>query len=262
MARSGRTATPADPFGGRFTIVSDECKPRIIGASYGEVGTLKTTFWLGAPSPIFILSTDDGLEGVAESFRKDGKQIYAENYDPNTSDLEQDGAIEIRDKMLADIDYFLEHAADRGTLLFDKETQIYEIFRFAEFGAPSDTPSNYYGLYQRYRRIFSKVKASNLNMGVIQGMKTPWVPKVKANGKTGAVPSTTSRVRRGMPEVEELVHINIEHYLDDETKQFMMKIGKSRGPGGQAIQNQTIEFTPFAELAVAIFPNTDLEDWA
>lgn len=244
----------------RFTAVSDECKPRIVGASYGEVGTLKTSFWLGAPGPIFVQSTDEGLEGVAEEFRKGGKEIYAENYDPNTTDLEQDGAIEIRNKMLEDLDYFIEHSP-KGTILWDKETQIYDIFKFAEFGAPSDNPSNYYALYQRYRRVFSKIKASDLNFGVIQGMKTPWVAKVKPNGKTGAVPSTTARVRRGMPEVEELVHINIEHFLDDETNKFMMKIGKSRGPGGQAIQNQTIEFTPFAELAVAIFPDTTEEDW-
>ena len=49
---------------GRFTKASTTLKPRIIAASYGEVGTLKTSFWLGAPGPILVQSLDWGLEGV------------------------------------------------------------------------------------------------------------------------------------------------------------------------------------------------------
>lgn len=248
---------PKNMLADRFQTVSDECKPRLIWSSFGEVGTLKTSFGLSGPGPIFVISTDDGLEGVAEEFRKDGKEIYSESYDPNTTDLDQDEAKERRDKMLADIDYAIENGV--RTILMDKETQVYEIFKYAEFGAPSDAPSNYYPLFQRYRQMFSKIKASDVNFGVLQAMKTPWVSSVKSSGKMGASPSKTDRVRRGMPEIEELVHINIEHQLVDG--EFFLKIGKSRGPGGRDIQNTTIPYVTLPEFATMVFPGTEVEMW-
>lgn len=240
----------------RFRLADDTLKERIIAASFGEVGTLKTSFWLSAPGPIVVQSCDRGLEGVVEEFRKK-KDIYVVEYDANTSGIEQDEAIETRDKLTEDFEHAVKHAR---TVIWDKETQVYEIFKYAEFGAPSDAPSNYYPLFQRYRRVINLAKSADVNFGIIQGMKNPWAPKVnKKTGAQGAM-KTEERVRRGMPEIEEIVHINIEHVFEEG--KFQLKIGKSRGPGGREIQNTTIPFMQFAEFATLVFPNTDVEDWA
>ena len=239
----------------RFQKANNPVKNRIIGASFGEVGTLKTSWWLGAPGPIVIQSLDRGLEGVIEPFQAQ-KDIYVAEYDANTSDVTQEQAESIRDQIIED---FKDALTKARTIIWDKETQIYEIFKWAEFGAPSGNPKDYYPLFQRYRSLFNMAKDSDVNFGVIQGMRTPWVPVQKGSGKTGAAPAKNSRERRGMPEIDELVHINIEHVLEDG--EFRMKIGKSRGPGGQNLQNTEIAFLPFADFAGLMFPDSDPSEW-
>lgn len=238
-------------------------RQRIIAASFGEVGVLKTSFWLTAPPPIVIQSTDHGLEGVVDTYLKDlydktgkVKDIYVVEYDPSTADVSQEELQEVRAKFEDDFDHALNHAR---TIVWDKETQVYEIFKYAEFGAPSDAPSNYYALDQRYRHLINKAKETDVNFGLIQSMRDAWVPKV--NKKTGAqgAAKTEDRIRRGMREIEELVHINIEHALEDG--EFMLRIGKSRGPGGRDIQNTTIPYLTFPEFAQLVFPESSEEDW-
>ena len=90
-------------------------------------------------------------------------------------------------------------------------------------------------------------------------MKTPWAPKVnKRTGVEGAAP-TKFRERRGMREIEELMHLNIEHVWTEEA--FMLNIGKSRGPGGRDIQITTIPYVEFPEFAQLVFPESQEADW-
>ena len=261
----------SNPLAARYSRVgSDSLKQRIVAASVGEAGALKTSFWLSAPGPILVQSTDQGLEGVIDvpvdedvyghscPFNE-AKDIYVEEYDPNTTDREQEEAEEIRGKFEEDFEYAITHGV--RTIVWDKESQVYDIFKYAEFGAPSDAPSNYYPLFQRYRKLIAMAKASDVNFGIIQGMKTPWVPKVNKNsGKTGAQAAVGTRVPRGMPEIEELVHINLHHFVG-EGGEFQMAIGKSRGPGGQNIQNTTIPYMAFKDFAQLVFPGTKEGDW-
>jgi len=244
----------------RFTKVdANAAKQRLIGGSYGEVGTLKTSFWLGAPGPMLVQNLDNGLEGVIEEYQK-LKDIYVETYNANTDGVEQEEAIVERDRFISDF----EDAITNGirTIIWDKETQVYELFKYAEFGAPSSNPNNYYPLFQRYRRLFNMAKASDINFGVIQGMQTPWGSKVNlGNGKTAGARLDGQRKRRGMAEVEELVQVNIEHYLDAEVNEFKMKIGKVRGPGARDIQNEVIDALTFVEFVQLVFPDSDESDW-
>ena len=247
-----------------FTKATNKVKQRIIAASFGEVGTLKTSFWLSAPGPIALFSLDQGLEGVIEPFQEE-KDIWVKEYEWNpTDELSQQEAIDLRDEFIRNFEYAVQNAR---TVVIDKETQLWELFRYAEFGAPNDAPKNYPQLYQRYRRLVNMPKAFDINFGLIQGMRTPWEPKInRKTGAQGAV-KTDQRVRKGMDEVDELVHVNIEHFLgpvvgsEDEGNQFQMRIGKARGPGGRDIQNSTLPAMTFPEFAQLVFPGTDESDW-
>ncbi len=137
---------------------------------------------------------------------------------------------------------------------------MYATFKYAVLGAPTGAPSNYYPLFQRYTALINRIKDTSINLGLIQGMKTPWVQEAKASGKMGAAPSKDGKVRNGMPQVEELVHMNIEHILQPDGS-VVMKIGKVRGPGSRALQNQTIAYTEFPAFASELFPATSEEDW-
>jgi hypothetical protein len=259
-ARLGVTGLDAS-----FEKIDGKGKQRIIAASFGEVGTLKTSFWLTAPGPILIQSLDRGTEGVADVYMKDhpNKSIYLAEYDANTHLLaKEDDAQAAAETVAAKIEEDFAKAIANGirTIVWDKETQLYEIFKYAVLGAPTGAPSNYYPLFQRYRALINLAKDSDINFGVIQGMKTPWVSEMKATGKLGAKPSKTDRVRRGMPEIEELMHLNIEHIIDEDGD-FLMKIGKVRGPGAREIQNKTIGYVEFPEFACLVFPDTEEKDW-
>jgi hypothetical protein len=257
-------AKPSNEYA-RYKKATTDSKQRIIASSFGEVGTLKTSFWLTAPGPIIIQSTDKGTEGVVDVYLKQyeeetgkTKDIYVVEYDPYVGVMAQEEAVEIRDKIIEDFKHAIEHAA---TVVWDKETNIYEIFKYAEFGSPSEKPASYYPLDQKYRHVINLAKETDVNFGLIQGMQDIWVDKV--NAKTGArgAGKGGGRKRRGFREVEEQVHINIEHFLDDETNRFMMRIGKSRGPGGKAIQNKTIGYVTFPDFAQLVFPDSDESDW-
>lgn len=241
----------------RFTTAPERPKQRIIAASVGEVGTGKTSFWLGAPGPIVVQSLDKGLEGVVETFRAD-KDIYIAEYDwAPTEELSQDEAVELRDKFIEDFEYALERAR---TIIWDKETNIWELFRYAEFGEPNDAPRNYPKLNQRYRKYMQMPKATDVNFGVIQGMKDLWVTKAKGDGSGGTKGvNTGSRVRQGFSEVDELVHIDLFHRREGGS--FFLDVGKSRGPGGHEIQDQTFEGLTFVDFAQLVFPGTEESDW-
>jgi hypothetical protein len=242
----------------RFVKATEDCKPRIIGASFGEEKVGKTTFWLGAPGPIVIFNLDQGLEGVVEKFQVE-KDIYVSEIKwAPTDQLDQDEAIELRDTFAADFEHILK-STDAKTIIIDKESDLWELYRYAEFGAPKDAPLNYPSLNQRYRRVMNLPKAYGVNFGLIQGMKDEWAPKV--NPKTGAqgAASTGARKRWGFKELPSIVNVNIEH--SRHAGEFRIAVGGTRGPGSENVADQTFTNSSFVELGMLMFPGTSEDDW-
>ena len=241
----------------RYTKADAPVKQRIIGLSVGEPGSRKTSFWLEAPGPIVIFSLDKGLEGVVERYQEH-KDIYVSEYEWSpTSDLGQDEAIELRDKFTEDFEHAIQNAR---TVIWDKENDIWEMFRYAEFGAPNDAPRNYPALNQRYRRLINMPKSLDINFGLIEGMKDEWGTKVnKKTGAQGAV-STGNRIRAGFGELDGLVHLVLGHSgVSPDT--WNLHVGKARGPGGHEIAGQDFQGLTFGELAQLVFPESSEGDW-
>lgn len=247
----------------RFTKADADPKPRIVGLSIGEVGSGKTAFWLSAPGPIVVFSFDQGLEGVIEDFQK-VKDIYVKEYEwMPTEDTSQEEAVELRDVFSEDFEAALQNAR---TLVVDKETMLWELMRYAEFGAPNDAPRNYPALNQRMRRLLNMPKATDVNFGIIEGMKDQWVTRGKADGGTKGV-NTGARIRKGFDEADELVHVVLTHVR--ENGEFQYTVGKSRGPGGHTVQDQTFivatdpeeKLNAFKEFGMRIFPESSDSDW-
>lgn len=244
----------------RFSKADADVKARIIGLSVGEVGTGKTSFWLSAPGPIVVFSLDKGLEGVVEEFQND-KDIFVQEYDwLPTEDTSKEDAEALRDQFIEDFEFALTRAR---TIVWDKETQIWELFRYAEFGEPNDAPRNYPKLNQRYRKYLNMPKATNANFGIIESMKDRWVTKAKSDGSGTKGFNTGERVPQGFSEADEIVHMVLTHVREDGEIKYT--VGKSRGPGSREVQDQT--FTPlelkqaFTELAMLVYPDTTEEDW-
>jgi hypothetical protein len=155
----------------RFQRAGDVTKQRMIAASYGEAGSGKTTWWLGAPAPIVIQSFDMGLEGVVEEFAKQ-KDIYVIEYEmmeADGSELNQAHAIEVRDKFIADYEVAIQSAR---TVIWDRETDVWDAFKYAEHGdcgAGGATSAQWDSLKARLRRLVNMSKATDINFGLIQG---------------------------------------------------------------------------------------------
>ncbi len=246
----------------RFTKATTDIKPRIIANSVGEVGSGKTSFWLGAPAPIIVQTMDLGLEGVVEKFAAD-KDIYVATYDLGQTigeSFTHEKAVEAQTKFIED---FEDAILKARTIVWDRETDLFDLFMFAEFGTDdaygAAPPKDWDKLKGKIRRMIAMAKASDVNFGLIQGMRNEWVPQV--NKKTGAKAAGQSgrRVPKGMEDVDALVHTNLFHTRVG--KEFSITVGKSRGPGGFDIQDETFTDVSFADLAQLIFPDSDESSW-
>lgn len=254
-------AKPVNEFS-RYTKAEESYRQRIIGASYGEAGTGKTSFWLGAPGPIVVQTLDQGLEGVVEPYAKT-KDIYVASYNQGYApgeDFTHAFAVEARDKFVEDFEHALGVAR---TIIWDRESDVFPLFFFAEFGTDdafaAAPPKDWDRLKGKIRRLIAMAKASNVNFGIIQGMKNEWVSGVSP--KTGKKSSSQSgnRIRSGMDDIDALVHINIEHTR--RVGAFEINVGKSRGPGSRDVQDQTFANVSFVDFACMVFPDSEISDW-
>lgn len=238
----------------RFVKADDVAKQRIVACSVGEVGTGKTSFWLGAPGPIVVQTLDQGLEGVVERYTKD-KDIYVANYDMGHEpggEYTHEMAVEARDKFVSDFEHAIQNAR---TVIWDRESDMFSMFAYAEFGTPdkyqAGNPKDWDKLKGTIRRLIAMAKASDVNFGLIQGLRDEW-----AKGKMG---KTGARVRDGMEGINALVHIDIEHRRTNG--EFSLTVGKCRGPGSGDLMDQTFNGLSFSDFAQLVFPDSTEEDW-
>lgn len=244
----------------RYKLSTSEATQRIVAASVGEAGTGKTSFWLGAPGPIVVQTLDQGLEGVVERFSSD-KEIYVADYDLGQSGEAYTHALaeQARDKFVEDFEHAVKNAR---TIVWDRETDVFPLFSYARFGTDdafgAAPPKDWDKLKGEIRRLIAMAKANDINFGVIQGMRNEWV---STRSKTGAKAATQSgnRIRAGMDDIDALVHIDLLHERKAGT--FSVTVGKSRGPGGQDIQDQTFSNLSFVDFALLVFPDSTPEYW-
>lgn len=269
---------------GRFTAATlEDRKYRTIIRVIGEKGTGKTRLGLTAPGPTLYQSLDDGLEGVIEKFLEGDEandiaardDLFVEQYKwhPGGKDakgedgeFDQDYAVELRDKFEQDLAYALENGA--RTVVWDKETDIWEMYRYAEFGGPSDAPKDYPALNQRYMAAVNSVKAYNTNLILIQGMKEEWVTKkrTKANGQTVDSPGPSGkRVPSGFGRLDELVFAEImchregTEFFFDFCASFDPEFGKCRQ--NKDLCGERVSARTFAELGTLLIEGSDESDW-
>jgi hypothetical protein len=255
-------AKSADTKFSRYKKAGTETVNRIIANSVGEVGSGKTHFWLGAPGPILFQSLDLGLEGVVETYAAD-KDIYVAQYDMGASIGESFTVSKAKDARDQFIEDFEDALGKFRTIVWDRETDVFDLFYRAEFGTDdaygAAPPKDWDLLKSKLRRMIALAKSTTINFGLIQGMKNEWVQTTSKNSGKKTATQSGNRVAKGMEDIDALVHMNLFH--ERQGKDFMVTVGKSRGPGGFDVQGETFGGVDFKTLAMMVFPDSTDEDW-
>jgi hypothetical protein len=213
---------------------------------------------------------------VIEEFLDSRDDIYPKQYSwhPGGKDakgddgeFDQEYAVKLRDEFEEDLAWALENGV--RTIVWDKETDIWEMYRYAEFGGPSDAPKDYPALNQRYMAAINSVKGHNVNMILIQGMKEQWITKkrTRANGTVTDSPGPSGvRVPSGFGRLDELVFAEImchregtEFYFDFYAN-FDPEFGKCRQ--NKDMCGERISARTFTELGELLIDGSTEEDWS
>jgi hypothetical protein len=178
----------------RFTLARAEYDHRFVLSLDGEVGTGKTHFACTAPAPILIQNIDKGTDFVVEKFRQEGKTIYDESYtwNPGEEADEDDKNAGLQDEAKAVLkkweeDFYYALANGARTIVWDTESRIWQVTRYAYFGAPNaDNPRNYDAPNQRYEAMIQKAKETpGVNLILLRSMKDKWGNYGAVNKQTG-----------------------------------------------------------------------------
>lgn len=236
-----------------FPLAPSLAVPRLLASTHGGVGAGKTRFTLTGPAPIVVFSFDDGTEGVVEEFVEAGKEIRLSRYDWTPANDEepealQELAIELRERYIRELTLALDHAR---TIVVDKEGDLWNMFRYAEFGAPkADVPRDFDKVNGLMRKYLTKPKKTTVNFFAIQGVKDEWASQ---NKKSGA------QVRAGFQETPSIMNVDLFH--ERRKGKFYTTVLKARGPGAKDVQDVEFENLDIPTLGQMLFPETDASDW-
>lgn len=245
--------------------------PRLIFRSEGEEKVGKDHFGLTMPGPYVKFQFDpQGIEGVADKFL-DEKEIRIFNYkrlskrrfrDKQDGSKAQDEAKKQRDQFLDDI----QLAIDNGTRSISvDETDVWKLFRFAEFGAASNAPKNYEVLNDDYYGWFQAIVDSDANLQLVQKMKDQWGNYDDVDpqtGKTKKKPYATGlREPNGWNEAKYAVQANLKHTWErrDDSPVFTVEIINCRQ--NMEIAGTSYEGYTFPDVTMLVFPATSIEEW-
>jgi len=137
----------------------------------------KTHFALTAPGPIGVLDIDRGLEGVINKFVGD-KRIYAKCFKEMASENRKDHELrwdtfeKSHRQLLAD--------PDIRTIIWDTDTEAWEMARLAYFGKLTQVKSHHYAdVNNAIRKLIDEVFDSEKNLISICRYKKQYVKKSK-----------------------------------------------------------------------------------
>lgn len=246
-------------------------KPRLIYRSYGLEKVGKDHFGLTMPGPyVKHLFDPGGLEGVADKFL-DQKDIRVYTYkrvdkrvfkDKSRKSQAWEEAKRQRDAFIENLEASIGWARSISV----DETDLWSLFRFAEFGIESDAPKNYDVLNDDYRQMIQVAVDARVNFQLIQKMKVKWATReeerITENGQKvkKQVPYETSEFTPvGMKELQYIVQANVRHFWT-KAEGFGIEVANCRQ--NMQVAGETFLDCDFPTLAQMVFPESDEGHWA
>jgi hypothetical protein len=246
---------------GDFQPAPTKPRYRMIVRSFGHEKVGKNHFGFTMPGPIAGQYRDPGgIEGVVEKFAEapfGPKAIYAKCYPFKKEEYTQEQAIKLRDEFTADYSRLLKVAR---SIQWD-ESEMWELFRYAEFGEKSDRPSNYDMLNSRYLEMVQEAYNAGVNLHLIQKVKEKWqsVEETDRNGRTKSVGRPSGEfMSTGMKELKYICQVNVEHTWDKGTG-FVCHILNCRQ--NMQLAGESFPALDWPTLGQLVFPQSTDSDW-
>ena len=219
----------------------------------------KTHFALTAPAPIGAIDMDRGLEGVVEKFA-DEKDIYVKNLrgmpvqDQKDHEARWDAFEAAHRQLLADTTI--------RSILWDTDTEAWEMARLAYFGKLTQIKSHHYGqVNAAFRKLIDEAFDADKNLILISRYKKQYVKKNPAsddsvwNGKYDAA---------GFNELASIVQVNLKAKLirgDDGScipSITIINCRQNMGMNGEVFEG---EEACFSWVVAHIIEGTSPEEW-
>lgn len=233
---------------GNFKSIAEKVPTRIIWVSSGREKTGKNHFGLTAPGPICGQYFDPGgIEGMAEKFLRaplGPKEIRSIQYRFNKKTQDQEYAIDTKAQFIEDYQQALTWAR---TIQWD-ETEFWELCRFAEFGRESARGREYGPLNGEIRGLIQDAYDAGVNLQLIQKVKESW----KDDKPTGEMKPV------GFSGAQSIAQVNLRHTWDSENG-FQTEIVNCRQ--NMSLAGTIVPELTYADLAQAVFPESDEGDW-
>lgn len=241
-----------------------EVFPRLIVGVKGLEGSGKTNFALTAPRSkqqgtqegVFYFHVDLGLEGVGHKFVDPFKgPIYKADYLLDVRELhgEDEDAIKkaaapIAKRFWDDVDLAIKRQV--RSMVFDSQSELWELDRLAEWGKLSMKAHHYTPLNARWRRVFKMLSMAKCNAIFLQRLTDEYIDDKATGGYK--------------PQGYKKTGYEVQEYLtawQDTDHKFHLTVDKSRHDGDLVGLDLESEECTFETLAGRVFPDIDPDFW-
>jgi hypothetical protein len=238
-------------------------KPRLTIGLDGLPKTGKTTWAMGMPGPLGVISNDPMTKRVVQRAKRDGKEIYLKTF-PETEDKK------IAEKEWARyLEVYAWMLENLRSVIIDTDTGSWDLQRMAAFGKLTQVmPNQYVEVNRERRRIIRMSEDSNCNVCFVFKQKKKYMD-VKRRTKQGVqtVSSWTGEFERaGFSETAYLLQVNMETIKEnpgdlDVEERFKVKVvncTQNAELDGEILEYPVNDFT---SLAMMVFPESVEGDW-
>jgi hypothetical protein len=245
-----------------FELVKAESrKLRLIVRIGGLEKSGKTHFALSAPGPIGLIDMDRGLEGVVEKFAAT-KPIHTCNLRNMASRTQKDH--ELRWNMFKTNHYALLDDKDIQTIVWDTDTEAWEMGRLAFFGKLSQIkPHHYAEINREFRGLVDAAFDRDKNLILICKYKKQYV--VKENSKSDDGQWNGEYEAAGFSDLPYMVQVNLRSRAvrDATTKETtptieVINCRQNMGLTGTVFEG---DMATFPWIAANIIEDTTPYDW-
>lgn len=222
-----------------FKVPDKELKRRQVVSLTGYDKSGKTHFGLTAPGDIALFNLNNGLEGVVHKF--EDKNIYefrmnipeelgVAGKDDETKRANKKAAIDMKNMAIMEIERFIEGwrwalmDPSIRTIIIDKLTELWLLYRVAEFGKATQVPAQLYNyLNAKFERRVNEIFQTEKNLIMINGMRAIYKDKEPSG----------EYERDSYKNIGGLVQTNL--FIERDTKKLKTPIPGQPNPGFKVI---------------------------